>query len=106
MDVELQNPMFGRLLSTMQKSGFPNAVATAYESVHRDEIMGGAMRYAVAQTEQKISNSIQSGMRRPQENGTTQASPAAIGNFDPSKLTKSQIEDFKRRALNGERITF
>ena len=106
LDVELQNPQFGRLLATMQKSGFPNAVQTAYEAVHRDEIMGGAMRYAVAQTEQKISNSIQSGMRRPSENGTRQQSSSTIGNMDPSKLTRDQIAEIKRRAERGERVIF
>lgn len=103
---EMENENFGRLLATFQRSGFPNAVRTAYEAVHRDEIMGGAMRYAVAQTEQKISNSIQSGMRRPVENGTSQQSASTVGNLDPSKLTKEQLQDFKRRAERGERITF
>ena len=106
LDVEMQNPQFGRLLATMQKSGFPNAVQTAYEAVHRDEIMGGAMRYAVAQTEQKISNSIQSGLRRPSENGTRQQSSSTIGNMDPSKLTREQIADIKKRAERGERVIF
>lgn len=106
MDTEMQNPQFGRLLATMQKSGFPNAVRTAYEAVHRDEIMGGAMKYAVEQTERKISNSIQSGMRRPSENGITQKSAANVGTVDPSKLTKNQIEELKKRAERGERITF
>lgn len=106
LDLELQNPNFGRLLATFQKSGFPNAVQTAYEAVHRDEIMGGAMRYAVQQTQQKISNSIQSGMSRPSENGTQGNSSGAPTGLDPSKLTKAQIADIKMRAQRGERITF
>lgn len=106
LDTEMQNPQFGRLLATMQKSGFPDAVRTAYEAVHREEIMGGAMRYAVQQTEQKISNSIQSGMRRPAENGTTQQAAASVGTVDPSKLTRAQIDDIKKRAERGEKITF
>lgn len=106
IEVEMQNPDFGRLLSTMQRSGFPNAVQTAYEAVHREEIMGGAMRYAVQQTKQKISNSIQSGMSRPQENGTVQSAPGTATGLDPSKLSKAQIEDIKSRAARGERITF
>lgn len=106
LDVEMVNPHFGRLLATMQKSGFPNAVQTAYEAIHRDEIMGGAMRYAVAQTQQKISNSIQSGMRRPQENGTNPGAAANVAGVDPSKLTKADIEAIKVRASRGERITF
>lgn len=106
LEMEMQNPQFGRLLATLKKSGFNNALQTAYESVHRDEIMGGAMRYAVQQTQQKISNSIQSGMNRPAENGTQGNSAGAPTALDPSKLTKAQIEDMKMRAMRGERITF
>ena len=106
MDNEMLNPQFGKLLATFQRSGFPNAVQIAYETVHRDEIMGGAMQYAVQQTQQKISNSIQSGMTRPQENGTSQTAAGAPTALDPSKLSREQIEDIKRRAARGERITF
>lgn len=106
LDIEMQNPQFGRLLATMQRSGFPNPIQTAYEAVHREEIMGGAMRYAVQQTAAKISNSIQSGMARPAENGTSQRSPGAPTALDPSKLTKAQIEEIKLRASRGEKITF
>ena len=106
MDVEMQNPQFGRLLATLKGSGFGDPVRIAYETVHRDEIMGGAMEYAVKQTEQKISNSIQSGMTRPQENGTAKVAAGAPTALDPSKLSKAQIEDIKRRAARGERITF
>ena len=106
LDLEMANPQFGRLLATMQSSGFPNPVQTAYEAVHREEIMGGAMRYAVTQTEQKISNSIQSGMRRPKENGSGNQAAASIGATDPSKLTMAQLQDIKKRAERGERISF
>lgn len=106
LDSEMQNPNFGRLLATMQRSGFPNAVKTVYEIIHKDEIMGGAMAYAVQQTQNKISNSIQSGMTRPAENGIGQQSAASVGNVDPSKLTKAQIDDIRKRAERGEKITF
>lgn len=106
LDAEMQNENFGRLLATFRRSNFPNAVQTAYEAVHRDEIMGGAMRYAVKQTETKLSNAIQSGMNRPQENGVRQTSSAFVPAMDPSNLTKEQLDDIKRRAERGERITF
>lgn len=106
LDSEMQNPNFGRLLATMQRSGFPNAVKTVYEIIHKDEIMGGAMAYAVQQTQNKISNSIQSGMTRPAENGIGQQSTASVGNVDPSKLTKAQIDDIRKRAERGEKIVF
>ncbi len=106
LDTEMGNPQFGKLLATMQKSGFKDAVRIAYETMHRDEIMGGAMRYAVTKTEQKMSNAIQSNTRRPAENGTNTQSTPTIGEMDPSKLTKSQLEEIKRKAERGERITF
>ena len=106
MDTEMLNPDFGRLLATLRRSGFGDPVRTAYETVHRDEIMGGAMQYAVQQTQQKISNSIQSGMARPQENGTANVAAGAPTALDPSKLSKAQIDDIKQRAARGERITF
>ena len=106
LDTEMADAQFGRLLATFQRSGFPNAVRTAYEAMHRDEIMSGAMQHAVKQTEQKISNSLQSGMRRPIENGVASQGAAKVGQTDPSKFTKAQLDDIKRRAERGERITF
>lgn len=107
MDTEMLNPEFGKSLAFFKSSGiYSDPVRRAYELVHRDEIMGGAMQYAVQQTQQKISNSIQSGMARPQENGTSQSAAGAPTALDPSKLSREQIEDIKRRAARGERITF
>lgn len=106
LDEEMSNEQFGRLLATMQNSGFPDPVRAAYEAVHREEIMGGAMAYAVQQTQQKISNSIQSGMNRPIENGSRNQSSGTIGAIDPSKLTLAQMRDIKMRAERGEKISF
>lgn len=106
LPAEMENPQFVSLLRTLQRSGFPGALQRTFEVIHKDEIMGGAMQYAVQRTQQQISNSIQSGMRRPQENGTSQRSAAATGGLDPSTLTKSQIDEIKRRAERGERIVF
>lgn len=96
LGAELQNPEFGRLIAL----NVP--LKTAYEVVHKDEIMAGSMQYAVQQTAQKISNSIQSG-HRPTENGLTGKAPAS-GKLDPSKLSKKEIDDIKARVAAGERI--
>ena len=37
---------------------------------------------------------------------TTQQAAASVGTVDPSRLTRSQIEDIKKRAERGEKITF
>ena len=106
LESEMDNPQFGRLLQTLQGSGFPDAVRTAYETVHKDEIMGGAMRYSVQKAREKLTNSVQANMARPTENGIASTSTANVGAIDPSRLTKAQIDDLKRRAERGERITF
>ena len=99
LGLEMQNPDFGRLIAV----DIP--LRTAYEIVHKDEIMEGSMRYAVKQTEEKIANSIKSGMKRPAENGTQGQSAGDQGRLDPSKLTRAQLAEIKRRAERGERIT-
>lgn len=106
LDTEMGDAQFGHMVATLQSSGFPNALQIAYEAVHRDEIMSGAMGYAVKRTQQKMSNAIQSGMKRPAENGAGGQQAGAATGVDPSKLTLKQIEDIKMRAQSGERITF
>lgn len=98
--IEMQNPEFGRLIAV----NVP--LRTAYEIVHHDEIMEGGMQYAVQQTKENISKSIQSGSRRPAENGTRNVSPADTGSLDPSKLTAKDFARIKQAAQRGERITF
>lgn len=99
IDAEMQNPGFGRLVA----AGVP--VRTAYEVVHRDEIMGGAMQYTAQQTAQKISNAVAAGARRPNEGGMG-AGSSADTKMDPAKLTKEQRAEIRKRVLRGEAVTF
>jgi hypothetical protein len=96
---ELANASFGRLVA----NGID--VKTAYEVVHKDEILAGGMEYAVKQTKEKISKAIQSGSR-PQENGLSSQSATSPGELDVSKLSLAQIREITARAQKGERITF
>ena len=96
---ELQNTQFQSLL----KSGIP--VQTAYEVIHKDEIIPNAMKVAVNETARKITNSIKSGTRRPAEGATGNAS-AAVVKTDPSKLTYADRREIERRVARGERIVF
>ena len=104
LEAELLNPQFGNLLVTLQHSGFPDAVRTAYESVHRDEIMGGAMQYAVQKTKQQMANAIQAGAQRPAENGA--ATAPAQSRVNPANMTPQQRREIRERAMRGEHITF
>lgn len=98
LDIEMQNPDFGRLAAV----GIP--LRTAYEVVHREEIMGTAMQYATQKTQEAMSKSIQSGMRRPAENGMSSSAASAPANIDPTKFTKKDFAEMRMRAERGEKI--
>lgn len=99
MQTEMQNPKFVDLL----KSNID--VRTAYEVVHKDDIIHGAMRFTAKTVEQKIAKKIAANGARPNENGMgSQAS--AVVKSDVSKLTKLDIDEVARRVARGERVTF
>ena len=88
---ELKNPKFAQMTS-------PNSLMSledAYYAVHRKEIDAARSQVIAQQTVQQISNSIQAGSRRPDENGTSGQS-ASVTTFDYSKASKSQREALKR----------
>ena len=99
METELGNKQFVDLLSSNID------VRTAYEVVHKDEIIGGAMQYAVQQTKTKIANKIRSGSARPVENGARSQSPSVVKS-DVSQLSKEDRAEIMRRVAAGERIRF
>ncbi len=99
LDAEMKNTEFRRLVS----SNVP--VKTAYEVLHKDEIMSGAMQYTANIAAQKVANAIASGAKRPPENGVSSQSAAVIKD-DPKKLTKADRDEIKRRVRNGEKIIF
>ena len=88
---ELKNPKFAQMTS-------PNSLMSledAYYAVHRKEIDAARSQVIAQQTVQQISNSIQAGSRRPDENGTSGQS-ASVTTFDYSKASKSQRDALKR----------
>ena len=100
---ELQNPAFARMTS-------PNvgiSVEDAYYAVHRNEIQTAAMQVTAQKTAQKISNAIQAGSRRPQENGTSGQSPS-VTTFDyraASKEQRSALKQYIRsEAAQGRKV--
>lgn len=89
---ELQNPAFARMVAP--GTGIMS-VEDAYKAVHRREIEAAQSQVIAQQTAQKISNAIQAGSRRPDENGTSGQS-ASVTTFDYSKASKEQREALKR----------
>ena len=99
MEAELRNPEFRELIENNVN------VKTAYEVLHKDDIISGAMQYAVQSAEQKLTKKIAANGARPSENGTG-ARASAVVKSDVSKLTKYDIDEVSRRVARGERVTF
>ena len=96
---EMNNPKFLDLLRNNID------VRTAYEVVHKDEIIPAAMQFTAQAVESKLAKKIASNGARPSENGMSSQS-AAVVKSDVSKLTHKDIDEVARRVARGERVTF
>ena len=96
---EMQNEEFLNLLRSNVN------VRTAYEVIHKDDIISGAMQFTAKTVEQKLTNKIIAGGARPAENGNS-SQGASVTKRDVSTLTKADFADIDRRLARGERISF
>lgn len=96
---EMQNPKFVDLL----KSNVD--VRTAYEVLHKDEIIPAAMQFTAKKVEQKLTNKIIANGARPSENGISSQSAAQVKS-DVSQLSKADRAEIARRVARGEKISF
>ncbi|MDO4810749.1 MAG: hypothetical protein Q3985_02270 [Eubacteriales bacterium] len=94
---EIQNPVFGRLVA----SGID--VRTAYEVVHREEVLKNAMSYAARRTKEQTSRAIASGAMRVRENGGRNVT---VTRNDPKGLTSEELANIRKRVFDGEKIRF
>ena len=99
MQKEMQNPEFVNLLRSNVNA------RTAYEVLHKDEIISGAMQFTAKTVEQKIAKKIAAQGARPAENGMSSGSPAVVKS-DVSQLSKADREEIRRRVARGEKIRF
>jgi hypothetical protein len=96
---EMNNPKFVELLRANID------VRTAYEVVHKDDIIPAAMQFTAQAVEQKITNKIRANGARPTENGLASQGAAQVKS-DVSQLTKDDLAEVARRVARGERISF
>ena len=96
---ELENEQFRTLL----RSNVP--LRTAFEVLHKDEIIPAAMQYTAQKVTEKVANSVAAGRRRPTEGAMT-GSAAAKTKSDVSQLTRADREEIARRVARGEKIRF
>ena len=99
LEAEMANPKFVDLL----RSNID--VRTAYEVLHKDDIIRGAMQFTAQTVESKISKKIASNGARPTENGMSSQS-AAVVKSDVSQLSKADRAEIIRRVQRGEKIRF
>ena len=96
---EMQNPQFVNLL----RSNID--VRTAYEVIHKDEILPAAMQFTAKTVEQKLTNKIIANGARPMENGNS-SQGASVTKSDVSQLTKADRAEIARRVARGDKISF
>ena len=96
---EIQNPDFTKLI----QNGID--VRTAYEVVHKDQIIQGAMQFTAKKVESKLAKKMTANGARPMENGTS-AQSASLTKSDVSQLTKADRDEIDRRVARGEKIRF
>ena len=99
LKAEMENPRFVDLLRNNID------VRTAYEVLHKDEIIPAAMQFTAKTVEQKLTNKIIAGGQRPTENGMN-SQGAAVVESDVSQLSKADRQEIIRRVQRGERIRF
>lgn len=98
---ELQNEEFFKM--TTPEGGL--TVKQAYMALHGDEIAAAGMQYAVNRSRQKVAASVAANGRRPAEGGIQRTAPSDIKS-DPTKLTKQDRAEIRRRVARGEKIVW
>ena len=99
LEAEMQNPRFLDLLRNNVD------VRTAYEVLHKDEIIPAAMQFTAKTVEQKLTNKIIANGARPVENGNS-SQGATVVKSDVSQLSKADRAEIIRRVQRGEKIKF
>lgn len=94
---ELASPQFGRMVT----AGVDGQ--TAYEIVHRQELLQAAMAYAAAQARSQTARAIASGGGRVAEN---RGGSRTVTRSDPKSLSSRELADIRRRVQDGEKIRF
>lgn len=99
---ECQHPETGSSFVRLLQNGID--VRTAYEVVHKDELLSGAINYAVQTAQKRTMDNIRAKGMRPQENGAGGSVATQVVKSDPSKWTDSDLDEVLRRVKEGKKI--
>lgn len=92
-----------KLFSQMLLSGVP--LKTAYETVHKDEIISNAMQFTADAVRKQVVSNIEAKGRRPVENGVS-SEGAVVSAVDVNSLTSQDILKILKQVENGASISF
>lgn len=101
-NAECANPQTGPRFIRLLGQGVD--VRTAYQALHQDEIMSGAIQTAAQLSQQRTLEEIRANGMRPDENGVGGSVATKLAKFDVNNSTKKERADLAARALRGERI--
>lgn len=103
-DFDLRNELrSSKLFSQLALAGAP--LKAAYEIVHKDEIISGAMAYTADKVREQVVKNIEAKGRRPLENGISCES-AVMTAIDVNALTAKDIHKILKQVENGASIKF
>ena len=102
LETEANDPETGEQFMRLLSSGVD--VRTAYEVIHKDDIISGAMHYTAQKVKEKTVNDIRARGLRPQENGAQGSTAAKVVKSDPKSWTDKDMDEVIRRVAAGERI--
>lgn len=102
-DFDFEKEAMNEDFSSLLRNGID--VKTAYEVVHKDEIIQGAMAVTARKVKEKVTNNIRANGRRATENGIS-SQAGIVFKTDVNSLTKADREEIDRRVARGEKIKF
>lgn len=100
LETELANERFVDLITKNVD------LMTAYQVIHMNDTITGAMQTTAQAVAQKVTDGIRSKGMRPLENGIASPTQPVNDKVDFSKMSVEDIKQYARRAGNGEKITF
>lgn len=99
---DLQTEMQDKRFTDLLKSNVD--VKTAFEVLHKDDIIQAGMQYTAQKVEQQVANAVRANGSRPAENGINAGAATHIKS-DVSALSKKDRADIYRRVMRGEKVT-
>ncbi len=77
-------------------------VKTAFEVIHMNDLIGGAMQKTAKVVQKKMSDDIRARGQRPQENGAAKNAPSTVKKINVADLTEKDLDLLHRQVMAGE----